>query len=94
MAKEEPYAVEFNVGICMYRVVEAMFLLRGELACLRDLPNICGDYYRQTPEGGRRNTDLSGVWEPHNGGLIRHIMGIGYADCSNLLGVENSSTVF
>ena len=29
-----------------------MFLLRGELACLRDLPNIRGDYYRQTPEGG------------------------------------------
>ena len=53
----------------MYTVAVRMFLLRGELACLRDLPNIRGDYYRQTPEGGRRKTDLSGVWEPHNGAM-------------------------
>ena len=36
----------------MYSVVEPMFLLRRELACLRDLPNIRGDDYRQTTEGG------------------------------------------
>ena len=31
-----------------------MFLLRQELACLRDLPNIRGDYYRQRGRGGGR----------------------------------------
>ena len=76
----------------MYRVVETMFLLRGELACLRDLPNICGDYYRQTPEG--------------EGGMLiyrvygNHIMVAAcshdhkYADLGSILGVGLSSKVF
>ena len=45
--KTEAFALNLMLG-------GSMFLLRQELACLRDLPNIRGDYYRQRGRGGGR----------------------------------------
>ena len=71
-----------------------MFLLRRELACLRDLANICGDYYRQTPEGGR-GILIYRVYGNHI--IVAACSGETYhryADFGNILGVGLNSQVF